>query len=139
MMLRTGVAALSIFALTTAAVAQEAGPITNREVVGEWTLTVTPADQSVSFESADGTSPDFPLKITRRRAGPPTCVVRDRPAECRIDEEGLIIESASRTGEARLIFTLTARTATGFSGMARIRVGSLPDGMHVGAVTMVRR
>ena len=66
MMLRTGVAALSIFALTTAAVAQEAGPITNREVVGEWTLTVTPADQSVSFESADGTSPDFPLEITRR-------------------------------------------------------------------------
>lgn len=141
MMLRTVMAAFAVCSLGGAAFAQDAMPITNREVVGEWTLEITPADQGVniSFESADGSPSDFPLTITARSAGPLSCLVRERPAECRLEENQLIVETPSRSGGARLIFTLADRTPAGFSGTARIRVGSLPDGTHVGSANMTRR
>jgi len=129
-------------AVSGAALAQSAAPITPTEVVGDWTLAITPTDRrdmSVTVESRDGGEPDFPLTISARAGGRLSCTVRDRPAECRLERGRLVVSSASRSGGARMIFTLTERTRGGFSGTARLSIRLLPIGGHVGSVSMVRR
>lgn len=133
---------LAASAMAGAAFAQDATPLTNRDVVGDWTLAITPAEGQgldISIESADGGQPNFPLRITAQAGGALACVVRDRPAECRIEDGKLVVISTSRSGGARMTFTLADRTRAGFSGAARMRIRMLPFGGHIGSVTMVRR
>jgi hypothetical protein len=140
--LLTILAGLAGCAIGGAAFAQSATPITNREVVGEWTLAITPAERrgfSVSVESRDGGQPDLPLTITAQTGGPLTCVLRGDPAECRIEDGELVVVMPTRSGGARMTFTLADRTREGFSGAASVRIRLLPLGGHVGSVSMVRR
>lgn len=133
---------LASCAIGGAAFAQGATPIANRDVVGDWTLAITPAerrDLSITVESKDGGEADFPLTITDRAGGRLACVVRDRPAECRIDNGKLVVVMATRSGGARMTFTLADRTRGGFSGTASMRVRFLPVGGHIGSVDMARR
>lgn len=130
-------------AIGGAAFAQDATPITNRDVVGDWTLAITPAERrgvSISVESADGGQPDIPLRITARTGGPLTCVLRGAPAGCRMEDGKLIIVMPTRSGGASMTFTFTDRTRGGFSGTAHVRARLLPFASgHVGSVNMARR
>ena len=129
-------------ALCGPALGQGANPISGREVTGDWSLTLTPAereDLAISIQSADGGPTDFPLTITARPDGRLNCVVRDRPTRCRIERGRLIVASPSPSGGATMTFTLTDRTRGGFTGAARLSVRFLPIGGHIGAVAMTRR
>jgi len=129
-------------AIGGAAFAQTATPITNSDVVGEWTLAITPDERqelSITVESRDGGQSDLTLRVTARTGGQLACAVSDRPAECRMEDGNLVVISASRSGGARMTFTLTDRTRGGFSGTARLRVRLLPVGGHSGSVNMTRR
>ncbi|MGZ9099480.1 MAG: hypothetical protein ACXW3O_07240 [Brevundimonas sp.] len=135
-------AVLASSAIGGSVFAQDATPITNRDVVGDWTLTITPAerrDLDISVQSADGSQPDFPLTITAQASDRLACVVRDRPAECRIRNGELVIVSTSSSGGARMTFTLTDRARGGFRGAARMNIRFLPVGGHIGSVIMARR
>ena len=137
-----GTALVASSIMVSAAFAQGGAPITTREVVGEWLLTITPAqrpDLSISIESPDGGPADFPLSIAAQPNGRLSCVVSARPAECRIDAGRLVVGARSKSGSARMTFTLTDRAPRGFSGTAGVRIRLLPVGGHLGAVTMTRR
>ena len=134
-------ACAAYFAVTGAAFAQSAIPITNSDVAGEWRLVVTPArDQGrrISFKSSDGREQlDFPLTVTAQPNGRLSCVAAGNPAECRIRDGDLVVVSGG--GGVRMTFTLTDRTRGGFSGTASLRVRLLPIGGPIGSVNMVRR
>lgn len=136
-----GSALLLWSAIGGAAFAQGAAPITNRDVVGEWTLTITPAerqDLSITFKSRDGSQQlVFPLTIATQANGRLTCVLSGDPAECRIRDGKLVVASAENG--VRMTYTLADRTRAGFSGAASLRVRLLPIGGHIGAVIMARR
>jgi hypothetical protein len=128
-------------AIGGAAFAQGTAPISPPDVVGEWTLMITPAerqDLSIKFQSKDGRQQlDFPLTISTQANGRLTCVLSGDPAECRIRDGKLVVVSAGNG--VRMTYTLTDRTRAGFSGGASLRVRLLPIGGHIGAVTMARR
>ncbi|HEX8469959.1 MAG TPA: hypothetical protein VF633_02500 [Brevundimonas sp.] len=121
--------------------AQSAAPITNRDVVGQWALVVTPVEQqgrSITFKSSDGRQQlDFPLTITAQPNGRLTCVADGNPADCRIRDGDLVVVSSG--GGVRMTFTLTDRTRAGLSGTASLRVRLLPIGGPIGSVVMTRR
>lgn len=124
-----------------AAFAQSATTITDRDVIGEWRLLITPAEgqgRNITFRGRDGTQRlDFPLAITSPSNGRLGCVVSDEPAECRIRRGQLRIVSAG--DGVTMIYTLRARARDGFTGVADLRVRGLPIGGQIGSVTMVRR
>lgn len=134
-------AVLASCAMGGPAVAQGATPITNRDVVGEWRLLVTPAerqDLDITFKSRDGDQQlDFPLNITAQANGRLACLVSGNPAECRLRNGGLEVVSAG--DGVRMTFTLSGRTSRGFSGRASLRLRMLPIGGHIGSVIMARR
>jgi hypothetical protein len=137
-----GTALVASSIMACAAFAQGGAPITTREVVGEWLLTITPAqrqDLGISIESADGGPADFPLSIAAQPNGRLSCVVSARPAECRIDAGKLVVSARSKSGSARMTFTLADRAPRGLSGTASVRIRLLPVGGHLGSVTMTRR
>lgn len=141
--LRTiGAAVLASGALGGEALAQTGAPITNRDVLGEWTLTLTPAERrgmSITFESADGGPVELPLSITGPADGPLRCAVRGDPASCRVREGKLVVDLSTQSGGARMTFTLTDRTRGGFSGDASMRIRLLPIGGRIGLVDMAPR
>ncbi|WP_312780527.1 hypothetical protein [Brevundimonas sp.] len=127
--------------IVDAAFAQGAAPITDRDVVGAWTLAITPADRqdvSITFKAKDGRQQlDFPLTVTALASGRLSCVVDGDPAECRVRDGRLIVVVAENG--VRMTFTLAERTRTGFRGDASLRVRLLPIGGPIGVVNMARR
>ncbi|WP_374274726.1 hypothetical protein [Brevundimonas sp.] len=137
-----GAAAVVWAAMGGAALAQGAAPLTAADVVGEWTLAITPTERrgmSITVEAAEGGRPDLPLEITAASGDRIACVLRARPAECRVRNGELVVVMPTSSGSARMTFTLTERLAQGFRGSANVRVRLLPFGGHIGAVTMTRR
>ena len=136
-----GTAFLLSLAIGGAALAQGATPINSAEVVGEWTLAITPAerqDMRITFKAKDGSQRlEFPLMIAAQPNGRLTCAVEGRHAECRIRDGGLVVISGDNG--VRMTFTLTSRTRAGFSGGFGMSVRLLPIGGHIGAVNMTRR
>lgn len=124
-----------------AAFAQSVPHITDRDVVGEWRLLITPAEgqgRSITFKAKDGSQRlDFPLAITTQPNGRLSCNVSGDPAECRTRHGELRIVSADNG--VTMIFTLNDRTRGGFTGVADLRVRLLPIGGRIGSVTMARR
>lgn len=135
-------ALLLVSAIAGAASAQSATPVTSTEVVGHWTLRITPAERrgfGVTIKSDEGGRPDLPLTITAGTNHALTCIVGGDPAECEISEGELIVTSA-RSGGAGITFTLQDRTRRGFVGTALIRARLLPFGsVQIGSVNIVRR
>lgn len=123
-----------------AALAQGAAPIANQDVVGNWTLVMTPVerqDMSVTFKARDGSQRiSQSLTITAGPNGRLTCRIDADPAECRIRDGRLIIVAA--VDSARMTYTLSDRTRGGFSGSAGMRLRLLPIGGQIGVVTMMR-
>jgi len=132
---------LASLALGDAAIAQASGPIGAAVVVGEWSLSVTPAPDSesrITFKGKDGSERlNFPLRITAQPRGRLACVLDGESAECRIRNGDLIVVYSG--GGVRLIYTLTDRARDGFRGSAAMRVRLLPVGGRIGDVRMVRR
>lgn len=136
-------AVVALVSMPGAVLAQTATPLTTRDVVGEWTLTVTPSDRqdvSIRIESADGGPTVLPLSIMASRGDAPRCRLRGDPADCRIRDGKLIVTMPGGSGGARMTFTLADRTPGGFSGSAHVRVRLLPMiGGQIGSVDMIRR
>ena len=135
-----GAAVLASSLLGSATLAQTAAPITGRDVIGDWTLRMTPVEgqgRTVTFKSKDGGPFVQPLTITARSGDRLTCEVDNQPAQCRIRDGRLVVTSGS--GGMRMIFTLTDRARQGFAGTVDLRARLLPIGGPIGTVDMVRR
>ena len=125
---------------SVAAGAANAQALQQGEVLGAWTLRITPAESrgfSISVRRDDGGRPDLPLTVSARGPRGITCAVGGEAAECELRRGELVITSTQPGG--RLTFTLSARRGAGFAGTTRMSARLLPFGsVHVGAVNMDR-
>lgn len=135
---RLGVAiALSTCVLTGAAHAQTP-PIQRSEVLGNWTLRLTPAeDGNVTISTRNGRL-EMPVIITARGASGIACVADGEAADCRLNRGALVI--TLRLDDARMAYTLNGRRSGGLTGEARISYRMLPFGsMRLGTADLTRR
>jgi hypothetical protein len=138
---------LNLSIIATAALALMVGPpawgqstpLTNGDVIGSWTLVITPAERQGIEINVEMDADDLPLTVEGRPTGRLTCTLRGDPADCRIRNGELVVVMPTRSGGARMIFTITDRTRAGLGGAARVSVRFLPIGGHIGAVAMTRR
>lgn len=128
--------------VSTPAVAQSPAPLTAAEVLGDWTLVVTPVDREdldIRFEMPGGGPMILPLTV---RAGPRdrlTCTLDGEPAECRLTRGRFEALLPNSSGAARMTFTLNRRSGAALTGAAAVRVRLLPIGGQIGTVAMTRR
>lgn len=116
--------------------AQTAGALTPREVVGDWTLVITAAERQGTTITVEMDDDDLPLTVRSQPNGLLTCTLRGDPADCRLRDGRL---SLTTPGAARMIFDIADRTRTGFAGAVRLSVRFLPVGGDIGSVAMTRR
>ncbi len=122
--------------------AQSAAPITAAEVVGDWTLTVTPVEREgldINFETPDGGPMVLPMTVRAGARDRLTCTLRGDPAPCRLTRVGFEAVMPTRSGAARMTFTLNRRSGPSLVGAAAVRVRFLPIGGQIGTVAMTRR
>ncbi|MGV3577807.1 hypothetical protein [Brevundimonas sp.] len=125
-----------LLALGAPALAQTSAPLTPRDVVGDWTLVITPAERQGTTITVEMDDDDLPLTVRSQPNGRLTCTLRGDPADCRLRDGRL---SLTTPGAARMIFDIAERTRTGFAGAVRLSVRFLPVGGHIGSVAMTRR
>lgn len=108
------------------------------EVLGNWTLKLTPAeDGNVTISTRNGQL-ETPVVITARGASGIACVADGEAADCRLNRGALVI--TLRLDDARMTYTLNGRRNGGFTGNARISYRLLPFGsMHLGTADLTRR
>lgn len=127
-------------ALTTVLVAGAANAqaVQRGEVLGNWTLRITPAeDGSVTIKTDNGRL-DMPVTVNARGASGLACVVDGEAAECRLNRGALIV--TLRMDDARMTYTLNGRRNGALTGNVRISYRLLPFGsMPVGTATLSRR
>lgn len=124
------------------ALAQTAAPLTPTEVVGDWTLVVTPVERediAINFETPDGGPLVLPLTVRAGARDRLTCALDGDPAPCRLTRGRFEATMPNSSGAARMTFTLDRRAGTGFAGTAAVRVRLLPIGGQIGTVAMTRR
>lgn len=139
-MLNLSIIAAAALALMVGAPAfGQSTPLTNGDVIGSWTLVITPAERQGIEINVEMDADDLPLTVAGQPTGRLTCTLRGDPADCRIRNGALVVAMPTRSGGARLIFTITDRTRAGLGGAARVSVRFLPIGGHIGAVAMTRR
>lgn len=109
------------------------------DVLGEWTLRLTPAEGGegrVTVETDSGRL-EMPLVVIGGSSDL-ACIVDDEPADCRLRRGAFIV--TLRMDAARMIYTLNGRRGDGFTGDARMTLPLLPFGrMAIGTVAMTRR
>lgn len=120
-----------------------AGPVTAQtvqqaEVLGNWTLRLTPPeDGSVTISTRNGRL-EMPVTVTARGASGIICVADGEAADCRLNRGALVI--TLRMDDARMTYTLNGRRGGSFTGNARISYRLIPFGsMHLGAANLTRR
>lgn len=108
------------------------------EVLGNWTLKLTPAENAnVTIKTENGRM-EMPVVVTARGASGLTCSVDGEAADCRLNRGALVI--TLRLDDARMTYTLNGRRNGGFTGNARISYRLLPFGsMHLGTADLTRR
>lgn len=121
-----------------AAGAAHAQALQRGEVLGNWTLRMTPAeDGSVTIKTDNGRL-EMPVVVTARGGSAIACVVDDEPADCRLNRGALVM--TLRMDDARMTYTLNGRRGGSFTGNARISYRLLPFGsMHLGEASLTRR
>ena len=137
-MLKLTIIAAAALAFAQPALAQS-GPLTQRDVIGSWTLVLTPAERQGVEINVEMDDDDLPLTVAGQPTGRLTCTLRGEPAECHIRNGEFVAVMPTRSGGARLIFTIASRTRTGLGGAARVSRRFLPIGGHIGSVAMTRR
>ena len=137
-MLKLTMIAAAVLALAQPAFVQS-GPLTNRDVIGDWTLVITPAERQGVEINVEMDADDLPLTVAGQPTGRLTCTLRGDPADCRVRNGEFVVVMPTRSGGGRMTFTITDRTRAGLGGAARVSVRFLPIGGHVGSVAMTRR
>jgi len=133
---KLGVAA-AMAACLTAGVAH-AQALQRAEVLGTWTLRMTPAENANVTVKTDSGRMEMPVVVTARGASALGCSVDGEAADCRLNRGALVI--TVRLDDARMIYTLNSRRGGGFTGETRISYRLLPFGsMHLGAADLTRR
>ncbi len=136
---------MALLALGLAAgptLAQTPTSLTAAEVVGDWTLVVTPVEREgldINFETPDGGPMVLPLTVRAGARDRLTCTLRGDPAPCRLTRGRFEATLPTRSGAARMTFTLGQRSGAGLAGTAAVRVRLLPIGGQIGTVAMTRR
>lgn len=131
-----GAAVLAATVMTAGAAQAQA--VQRAEVLGDWTLRMTPAeDGNVTVRTRNGRL-EMPVAVTARGASGLACVVDGEAADCRLNRGALVI--TLRMDDARMIYTLNGRRGAGLTGEARISYRMLPFGsMRLGAADLTRR
>jgi len=110
------------------------------EVLGNWTLRMTPAEgrgANITVKTDSGRV-EMPLTVTARGPSGIACLVDGEAADCQLRRGELVV--AVRMDDARMTYTLTARRGAGFAGSVRLSARLLPFGsIHLGAADMLRR
>ena len=108
---RLGVAMLAAgLAMAETAHAQA---VQRAEVLGTWTLRLTPAeDGSVTISTRNGRL-EMPVSVTARGASGIGCVVDGETADCRLNRGALVI--TLRMDDARMTYTLNGRRNASYS------------------------
>jgi len=126
---------LSACVMASAANAQD---LQRGEVLGNWTLKMTPAEGGNVTIRTDTGRLEMPVTVTARGASGVACVVDGEAADCRLNRGALVI--TLRLDDARMAYTLNGRRGAGLTGTARISYRLLPFGsMHLGAADLTRR
>ncbi|WP_396594305.1 hypothetical protein [Brevundimonas sp. R86498] len=129
-----------LLAASIAAGSANAQTLQRSELLGDWTLRLTPAEGGegrVTVKTDSGRL-EMPLVVTARGSSDLTCTVDDEPADCRLRRGELIV--SVRIDSARMIYSLNGRRNDGFHGNVRMTLPLLPFGsMDVGNVAMTRR
>ncbi len=133
---RLGVTAALAICLTAGVVQAQA--LQRTEVLGTWTLRMTPANNANVTVKTDSGRVEMPIVVTARGASGLACSVDGEAADCRLNRGALVI--TVRLDDARMIHTLNSRRGGGFTGETRISYRLLPFGsMHLGAADLTRR
>lgn len=134
---RLGMAALLSAGLTAGAAQAQA--LQHGEVLGNWTLRMTPSEGrgAVTVKTASGRV-EMPLIVTQREQSGIACVLDGEAADCRLHRGGLVVVVNADGG--RMTYTLTNRRGAGFTGNARVSHRLIPFGsLHLGAIDLTRR
>ena len=124
------------------ALAQTPAPLTATEVIGDWTLVVTPVDREdldIRFEMPGGGPMILSLTVRAGARDRLSCTLDGEPSDCRMTRGQFEALLPNSSGAARMIFTLAQRRGAGFAGTAAVRVRLLPIGGQIGTVAMTRR
>lgn len=108
------------------------------EVLGNWTLRMTPAEGGNVAIKTDTGRLEMPVAVSARGASGIACVVDGEAADCRLNRGALVI--TLRMDGARMTYTLNGRRTGGFNGSVRISYRLLPFGsMALGTADLTRR
>lgn len=133
---RLGVAIVAAAGL--AAGAAHAEGLQRDEVLGNWTLRLTPAEgQNITVKTGTGRL-EMPVVIVPRGGADIACVVDGQTGDCRLRRGELII--TLRMDDARMVYTLNGRRGRGYTGAVRMTLNLLPFGsMHLGTADLTRQ
>lgn len=133
-------AATAILSASVVAGAATAQALQRAEVLGNWTLRMTPAeggDAKITIRSDTGRL-EMPVTVSERGQAGVACVVDGEAADCQLRRGELVI--TLRIDDARMSYTLNSRRGDGFTGSARLRLPLLPFGsVHLGTAALTRR
>lgn len=123
-------------AASLAASAASARALQRQEVLGNWTLRMTPSE-GVTVKM-DGGRMEMPVVVSARGGSAIACVVDGEAADCRLNRGRLVI--TVRIDDARMVHTLNRRGSGGFTGETRMNLPGLPFGsMRIGDASLIRR
>lgn len=133
---RRGVVVL--LSASMAAGAANAQALQRTEVLGNWTLRMTPAEGANVTVKTDSGRVEMALSVTPRGPSGIACALDGAPTDCQLRRGGLVV--TMRTDGARMIYTLNGRRTGGFTGNVRLSANLIPVGsIHLGTMDMVRR
>lgn len=133
---RLGIAVL--LSTCMAAGAAQAQALQRAEVLGDWTLRMTPAEGANITIKTDSGRMEMPLTVTPRGQSGIACVLDGAAADCQLRRGGLVVTVSADGG--RMTYTLTSRRGAGFTGNARVSHRLIPFGsLHLGAADLTRR
>lgn len=139
-MARQRLGAAVALAACVAAGSANAQALQRTEVLGNWTLRMTPAEggeSRITIRTNTGRL-EMPVAVTARGSSGIACAVDGQAADCRLRGGDLVI--TLRMDDARMIYTLDSRRGAGLTGTVRLRFPLLPFGsMHLGAADLIRR
>lgn len=128
----------AVLAAGLAAGAAQAQALQRTEVLGNWTLRMTPAEGGNVTVKMEGGRMEMPVAVAARGSSGLTCVVDGEAADCRLNRGRLVI--TVRIDDARMVYTLNGRGNGGFTGDARMNLPLLPFGsMRIGDASLTRR
>lgn len=130
--------AATVLVACLAAGAAHAQAVQRSEVLGNWTLRMTPAEGGNVTIKSDTGRLEMPVVVSARGASALTCVVDGGAADCRLNRGVLVI--TLRMDDGRMVYTLNGRRNGGFTGQVRMNLPLLPFGsMRIGDASLTRR